>query len=81
MILADEPTGNLDSGSSRDIINVIRKLHAEGRTVILITHDPEVAAKARRIVTISDGHIVSDVMNDAFVPYGEDNHTAEETQI
>ena len=81
VILADEPTGNLDSGSSRDIINVIRKLHAEGRTVILITHDPEVAAKARRIVTISDGHIVSDVMNDAFVPYGEDNHTAEETQI
>ena len=69
VILADEPTGNLDSSSSRDIINVIRKLHAEGRTVILITHDPGIAKQARRIVTISDGHIVSDVMNDAFVPF------------
>ena len=69
IILADEPTGNLDSGSSREIINILRKLHAEGRTIILITHDPEVAARAERIVTISDGKIVSDVKNPASEPY------------
>lgn len=69
IILADEPTGNLDSGSSREIINIIRKLHAEGRTIILITHDPGIAAQAKRIVTISDGKIIKDEENDAFVPY------------
>ena len=65
ILLADEPTGNLDSGSSREIIEIIKKLHAEGRTVILITHDPGIAAQAKRIITISDGKIKSDVMNEA----------------
>ncbi len=60
ILLADEPTGNLDSGSSREIIDIIKKLHAEGRTVILITHDPGIAAQAERIITISDGKIKSD---------------------
>ena len=69
IILADEPTGNLDSGSSREIIEIIRRLHAQGRTIILITHDPGIAAQARRIVTISDGKIVKDELNPAFVPY------------
>jgi len=69
IILADEPTGNLDSGSSREIISIIRKLHAEGRTIILITHDPGIAAQAKRIVTISDGKIIKDEENAAFVPY------------
>ena len=65
ILLADEPTGNLDSGSSREIIEIIKKLHAEGRTVILITHDPGIAAQAKRIITISDGKIKSDVINEA----------------
>ncbi len=67
ILLADEPTGNLDSGSSKEIIEIIKRLHAEGRTVILITHDPGIAAQARRIITISDGRIKSDVDNTAAV--------------
>ena len=63
ILLADEPTGNLDSASSRDIMNVITGLYEEGRTVIIITHDPGIAAQARRVITISDGHIISDVEN------------------
>ncbi len=68
ILLADEPTGNLDSGSSKEIINIIKRLYAEGRTVIVITHDPGIARQAKRIITISDGHIVSDIINPDYVP-------------
>ena len=61
LILADEPTGNLDSASSRDILAILRELNAGGRTVILITHDPNVAAVARRVVHTSDGHVSEEV--------------------
>jgi putative ABC transport system ATP-binding protein len=57
LVLADEPTGNLDSGSSRDILAILRQLNEAGRTVILITHDPNVAAVAKRVVHTSDGHL------------------------
>ncbi len=60
LILADEPTGNLDSATSAEIMNLIRELNAAGRTVLLITHDPAVAAEARRRVTLRDGRIASD---------------------
>ncbi|MCM1088281.1 MAG: ABC transporter ATP-binding protein [Muribaculaceae bacterium] len=63
IILADEPTGNLDSGSSREIMDILRSLHEEGRTVILITHDNEIAGKAKRIIKIIDGKIVQDSEN------------------
>lgn len=63
LLLADEPTGNLDSGSTKEIMEILKELHAEGRTVILITHDNEIAARARRIIRIMDGKIVDDVMN------------------
>ena len=63
VILADEPTGNLDLGSTKEIMEILKELHAEGRTVILITHDNEIAARARRIIRIMDGKIVDDVMN------------------
>ena len=66
ILLADEPTGNLDSGSSREIIEIIKRLHGEGRTVILITHDPGIASKAKRIITIGDGKILNDVINDKY---------------
>ena len=69
ILLADEPTGNLDSASSREIIQIIRGLHAEGRTVILITHDPGIARQAARIITISDGHITRDERNPDFKPF------------
>lgn len=63
VILADEPTGNLDSGSTREIMEILKGLHAEGRTVILITHDNEIAARAKRIIRIMDGKIVDDIIN------------------
>ncbi len=66
VLLADEPTGNLDSGSSKEIIGIIKKLHEEGRTVILITHDPGIAKQAKRIITISDGRIANDEINENF---------------
>ncbi len=64
VILADEPTGNLDSGSTKEIMEILKGLHREGRTVILITHDTEIAAKARRNIRIMDGKIVADYENE-----------------
>lgn len=63
IILADEPTGNLDTASGSDVMQILRELNAEGRTVILITHDNEIAATAKRIVRIQDGRIVTDEPN------------------
>ena len=57
VILADEPTGNLDSASSREVLGILTRLHDQGRTVILITHDPNVAGIARRIFSMSDGRL------------------------
>jgi putative ABC transport system ATP-binding protein len=61
LILADEPTGNLDTASSRDVLAVLRELNAEGRTIVVITHDPEVAPVARRTVAVRDGRLVQEV--------------------
>jgi putative ABC transport system ATP-binding protein len=60
VILADEPTGNLDSASSKEIMGILKGLHEEGRTVIIITHDNEIAAQAKRVIKIMDGKIESD---------------------
>lgn len=60
VILADEPTGNLDSASGRDVMRILHELSDEGRTIILITHDNEIAEEANRIIRIQDGKIVSD---------------------
>lgn len=60
LILADEPTGNLDSASSKEIMQILRELHEDGRTVILITHDNQIAESAKRVIRIMDGKIVSD---------------------
>jgi putative ABC transport system ATP-binding protein len=57
LVLADEPTGNLDSAASRDILSILRGLNTAGRTIVLITHDPAVAAVARRVVHTYDGHL------------------------
>lgn len=61
VILADEPTGNLDSASSKEILGILKDLHKGGRTVILITHDDTIAAQAKRVVRIMDGKIESDI--------------------
>ncbi len=60
IILADEPTGNLDTASTKEIMEIMRNLYEEGRTVILITHDNEIAAQAKRVIKIKDGCIESD---------------------
>jgi putative ABC transport system ATP-binding protein len=61
LVLADEPTGNLDSRSTDDVLRIFEGLNAEGRTVVLITHEDEVAARARRVIRLADGRIQSDV--------------------
>ena len=66
IILADEPTGNLDSGSTAEIMSILKSLYYDGRTVILITHDNDIAANAGRIIRIKDGKIVEDKINEDF---------------
>ena len=60
IILADEPTGNLDSHSTEEILGVFARLNAEGRTVVLITHESDIAARAPRVVRLADGRVLSD---------------------
>ncbi|MDO4333907.1 MAG: ABC transporter ATP-binding protein [Eubacteriales bacterium] len=62
VILADEPTGNLDSNSTKEIMGILKQLHKEGRTVILITHDNEIAAQAERVIRIKDGKVEEDLV-------------------
>lgn len=60
VILADEPTGNLDSRSGQEIMGLLGELHQQGLTIVLVTHDPEVARRAERIIRLHDGRIVGD---------------------
>ncbi|MFA5827780.1 MAG: ABC transporter ATP-binding protein [Candidatus Shapirobacteria bacterium] len=63
MILADEPTGNIASDQAEEIMKIFQKLNSEGRTVILITHEPDIAHYAKRVIVIKDGNIVQDRLN------------------
>ncbi len=65
ILLADEPTGNLDSGTSAEIMDVFAALYAQGQNVIMVTHEADIAAHARRVVTLRDGLIHSDVLQAA----------------
>ena len=60
LILADEPTGNLDSHSSEEIMALIRELHTQGVTILMVTHEPDIAAHAERVICLRDGQIISD---------------------
>jgi len=60
LLVLDEPTGSIDSESTQGLLAVLKDLHAQGRTVLVVTHDPDVAASARRRVTLRDGEIISD---------------------
>ncbi|SNV67008.1 ABC transporter ATP-binding protein [Veillonella rodentium] len=74
IIMADEPTGNLDSKSTIDVMNIFRGLHAEGRTIILVTHEPDIATYASRNVVLKDGIIVEDSINANMTPVEEVPH-------
>ena len=63
ILLADEPTGNLDSTTSEEIMRVFADLHREGQTVVMVTHEPDIAAHAARVVVLRDGRVASDVRN------------------
>lgn len=64
VILADEPTGNLDTSSGEEVMHILHELHEEGRTVILITHDNSIADEAERVIRIKDGKIIEDYKNE-----------------
>jgi putative ABC transport system ATP-binding protein len=66
MLLADEPTGNLDSQTSEEIMRVFEASASSGQTVVMVTHEPDIAAHARRVVVLRDGLISTDERRDAF---------------
>ena len=74
IIMADEPTGNLDSKSTIDVMNIFRGLYDEGRTIILVTYEPEIATYASRNVVLRDGLIVEDSQNLNMTPVQEVTH-------
>ena len=63
VILADEATGNLDTRTSFEVLVLFQKLHAEGRTIIFVTHNPEIARYSSRNITLRDGRVTGDVLN------------------
>ena len=68
IILADEPTGNLDTKTSEEVMLTLQKLNAEGKTIILITHEHDIANFAKRVITLRDGLVISDILNDTSRP-------------
>ncbi len=68
VLLADEPTGNLDSGTSEEIFRLLTALHAEGQTIVMVTHDPKAAAYGTRVITLRDGNIAEDTATKGQIP-------------
>jgi putative ABC transport system ATP-binding protein len=68
LVLADEPTGNLDTQDSSEVLDMIGRIHLDGGTVVLITHDPDIANRANRIVRLRDGEVIEDRRTDRPVP-------------
>ena len=74
IILADEPTGNLDTKTSIEIMGIFEKIHQEGNTIILVTHEPDIAEHAHRIVRLRDGLVETDVRNENVVTVDDPEH-------
>lgn len=74
IILADEPTGNLDTKTSIEIMEIFEKIHAEGNTIILVTHEPDIAEHAHRIVRLRDGLIETDIRNENIMTVDSSDH-------
>lgn len=74
IILADEPTGNLDTKTSIEIMGLFQQIHQNGNTVILVTHEPDIAMHAHRIIRLRDGLIESDIQNDHIISAFDPNH-------
>ena len=68
IILADEPTGALDTGSGKNVMEILHKLHDAGHTIVMVTHDPTIAANANRVIEISDGRIIADHSKNTDIP-------------
>ncbi|HET7274612.1 MAG TPA: ABC transporter ATP-binding protein [Longimicrobiaceae bacterium] len=77
IILADEPTGNLDSRTSEEIMSLFARLHEQGQTIIMVTHEPDIAAHAERVVTLRDGLIESDIAQEPTAVHTAAGATAE----
>ena len=67
LILADEPTGNLDEANENIVLDLCRQLHREGTTLIVVTHDPEVAEAAQRTIVLEHGRVAREIINENFV--------------
>lgn len=74
IILADEPTGNLDTKTSIEIMAILEEIHNQGNTIILVTHEPDIAMHAHRIIRLRDGVLESDVINDKIVLASDPDH-------
>ena len=74
IILADEPTGNLDTKTSIEIMGLFQEIHQQGNTVIIVTHEPDIAMHAHRIIRLRDGLVESDIQNDNIISAFDPNH-------
>ncbi|MEL6656004.1 MAG: ABC transporter ATP-binding protein [Bacteroidota bacterium] len=74
IILADEPTGNLDTKTSIEIMAILEQIHKQGNTVILVTHEPDIAEHAHRIIRLRDGKVESDIRNENVVTVDDPTH-------
>lgn len=80
IILADEPTGNLDTKTSIEIMEIFEEIHQKGNTVILVTHEPDIAEHAHRIIRLRDGYVETDILNENIIRASDPNHRYNEGQ-